>query len=427
MKKLMQLQPEQRPTIGYVVSTWPRLSQTFVLNEILALEQRGLPVRIFSIKDPGGEPTHAKLTKVRAPVKYLSFRRRRRAILVANLRVARDLPGCYFRTLIRALRYGQIAIVRCFFQAGYLADLLRRGPVTHLHAHFATAPALVAMFTHELVDIPYSFTAHARDIYVDTEPELLRAEAQRARAVITCTEHNRQYLSSQIGSASRGKLRCIYHGLDLSQFKFTWPRASDPGPPVILSVARLVEKKGLGHLIMAADILRRRGRCFQVEIIGSGPQQQALENQVTRLGLNDCVRLVGAQTQDMVCRAYLRASIFALPCVVAGDGDRDGIPNVLLEAMGSGVPVVSTPVSGIPELIESERDGLLVPPNDPARLADALDRLLTSAELRERLGRAARAEIEAHFSLDRSATQLLALFQQGVAGEGSLCCGSIHE
>ena len=191
---------------------------------------------------------------------------------------------------------------------------------------------------------------------------------------------------------------------------------------MILSVARLVEKKGLGHLIMAADILRRRGRCFQVEIIGSGPQQQALENQVTRLGLNDCVRLVGAQTHDMVCRAYQRASIFALPCVVAGDGDRDGIPNVLLEAMGSGVPVVSTPVSGIPELIESERDGLLVPPNDPARLADALDRLLTSAELRERLGRAARVQIEAHFSLDRTVTQLLALFQQGATGEGSLSC-----
>src|SRR2546422_3586498 len=259
----MQLQPEQRPTIGYVVSTWPRLSQTFVLNEILALEQRGLPVRIFSIKDPGGEPTHAKLTKVRAPVKYLSFRLRLRAILVANLRIAQDLPGRYVRTLLLALRYGRLGVLRCFFQAGYLADFLRRGPVTHLHAHFATAPALVAMFTHELVDIPYSFTAHARDIYVDTEPELLRAEAQRARAVITCTEHNRQYLASQIGSASSGKLRCIYHGLDLSQFKFTWPRAIDPGPPVILSVARPVQQKGPGHLIMAADILPRRGRGVQ--------------------------------------------------------------------------------------------------------------------------------------------------------------------
>ena len=410
----MHAPPEPRPTLGYVVSTWPRLSQTFVLNEILALERRGLPVRIFSVKDPGGEPTHATLANVRAPVAYLSFRRRRRTVLAANARIARACPGRYVGTLLRALRYGQRAIMRCFFQAGYLAELVRRDPVDHLHAHFATAPALVAMFAHDLVRIPYTFTAHARDIYVDTPPALLRAEAQRARAVITCTEYNRQYLSHQIGSAASDKLRCIYHGLDLSQFQFTWPRTLDPEPPVILSVGRLVEKKGLGHLIMAAEILRRRGHSFEVEIIGSGPQHRTLEEQVTRLGLNDRVKLAGAQSHDVVCRAYQRAAVFALPCVVAGDGDRDGIPNVLLEAMGSGIPVVSTPVSGIPELIESERNGLLVPPEDPARLADALERLLTSAELRERLGRAARAEIEAHFSIDGSSTQLLELFRHDV-------------
>jgi len=180
-------------------------------------------------------------------------------------------------------------------------------------------------------------------------------------------------------------------------------------------VARLVEKKGLSDLIAAAGILRGRGRRFQVEIIGDGPQHQALENQVMQLGLSDRVKLLGVQTYDMVCLAYQRASIFALPCVVTADGDRDGLPNVLLEAMGSGVPVVSTPVSGIPELIESEHDGLLVPPNNPARLADALDRLLTQPELSERLARAAQAKIEAHFSIDRSSTQLLALFQQGGA------------
>ena len=420
--KPMQAESTQSPMVGYIVSTWPRLSATFILNEVIAVERSGISLRIFSIKDPDGEPVHPRVAQVRARVTYLSLQRHWKSALQANLSLVCRQPSRYCRTLLQALRFRRRVVLRHFFQAGSLAHELLREPVAHLHAHFATAPALVAMFTHELVDIPYSFTAHARDIYVDTESELLRAEAQRARAVITCTDHNRQYLSSQIGSASSDKLRCIYHGLDLSQFKFTWPRASDPGPPVILSVARLVEKKGLGHLIMAADILRRRGRCFQVEIIGSGPQQQALENQVTRLGLNDCVRLVGAQTHDMVCRAYQRASIFALPCVVAGDGDRDGIPNVLLEAMGSGVPVVSTPVSGIPELIESERDGLLVPPNDPARLADALDRLLTSVELRERLGRAARVQIEAHFSLDRTVTQLLALFQQGATGEGSLSC-----
>jgi glycosyltransferase involved in cell wall biosynthesis len=401
------------PKIAYVVSSWPRLSETFILNEVIAVERSGVSLHIFSTKDPNGEPVHARVAQVRAPVTSLSLRGHWKSALQANLGLLRRRPLRYCRVLLQAMSYRRWGILRRFFQAGYLAHELLREPVAHLHAHFAHAPALVAMFAHRLIDIPYTFTAHANDIYVRTPPKLLRAAAQWARAVITCTEYNRRYLSTQIGPASHGKLHCIYHGLDLSQFKFAWPRAAEPGPPMILSVARLVEKKGVSDLIVAADILRRRGRCFQVEIVGNGPQHSVLENQVKQLGLEDYVKLVGAQTHDKVCRAYQRASIFALPCMVAANGDRDGIPNVLLEAMGSGVPVVSTPVSGIPELIESEREGLLVPPSNPAKLADALDRLLTCPDLRERLALGARAKIEAHFSLDRGSTQLLALFQQG--------------
>ena len=181
----MQFAREQRPRVGYVVSTWPRLSQTFVLNEILALERCGLSLRIFSVKAPRAEPVNAKVAQVRAPVAYLNFRGHLRAIVLANLRIARDLPGDYFRTMIRALRHGRASVFRGFFQAGYLADLVRREPVTHLHAHFTTAPTQVAMFTHELVSVPYSFTAHARDIYADTQAGLLRAEMEGAQAVVT--------------------------------------------------------------------------------------------------------------------------------------------------------------------------------------------------------------------------------------------------
>ena len=411
----MEADSTQSPTVGYIVSTWPRLSATFILNEIIAVERSGVSLRIFSIKDPDGEPVHARVAQVRARVTYLSLQGHWESALHANLHLLCRRPGRYCRALLQALHYRRWVVLRRFFQAGYLAHELLREPVAHLHAHFAHAPALVAMFTHELIGILYTFTAHAKDIYVETPPPLLRAAAQRARAVVTCTEYNRQYLSSQLGPAANGKLRCIYHGLDLSQFPFMWPPASAPEPPMILSVARLVEKKGLSDLIMAADILRRRGRCFQVEIVGDGPMRRALDAQVVHLGLSDRVKLLGAQTHDVVCLSYERARIFVLPCVVTADGDRDGIPNVLLEAMGSGVPVVSTPVSGIPELIESERDGLLVPPNSPARLAEAIDRLLTSPELRERLARAARAKIEARFSINHSSTQLLALFEHGGA------------
>jgi len=389
------------------------LSATFVLNEVIGVERSGVPLRIFSTKDPDGEPVHPRVAQVAAPVTYLSLHRHWKAALQANLRLLCRQPGRYCSTLLHALRFRRRVVLRSFFQAGYLAQELWRGSVAHLHAHFAHAPALVAMFAHQLTGISYTFTAHAKDIYVDTPPELLRAEARGALAVITCTEYNRRYLSSQIGPAVNGKLHCVYHGLDLSQFSFPWPRLPDPGPPIILSVARLVEKKGLRDLIVAADILRRRGRSFRVEILGDGPLRQTLEALVGQLGLSERVQLLGTQTHDRVRLAYQRASIFALPCVITPDGDRDGIPNVLLEAMGSGIPVVSTPVSGIPELIESERDGLLVPPHNPPMLAGALERLLAEPEARERLARAARAKIEARFALDRSAILLLALFQPG--------------
>ncbi len=255
-----------------------------------------------------------------------------------------------------------------------------------------------------------TFTAHARDIYADTQPELLRAETERAQAVVTVSDYNRRYLLSRISPDSNGRVCCIHCGLDLSEFSFQWPRASEPEPPTILAVARLVEKKGVGHLIRAADILRGQGRSFRVQIIGDGDLRQVLENQVAERGLQDRVTLLGAQPHEKVRLAYARASIFVLPCLVAADGDRDGLPVVLLEAMASGLPVVSTSVVGIPELIASERDGLLVPPNDPRALADALARLLVDPDLRDRLARAARAKIEERFSIERSADRLLDLF-----------------
>ncbi len=414
--------PDQKRPIAYIVKSWPRLSETFILNEVLAIEQRGVSLRIFSVKDPNLEPVHARVAQVRAEVNYLSLPRHWKPALQGNLCVLYRQPGRYCQTLLRAIaqaiRHLSFAAVRHFLKAGYLADILFREPVAHLHAHFVTSPALVAMYTHQLIGISYTLTAHAKDIYL-APPDRLLPKLQRAQAVITCTEFNRRYLMEHFGPALDGKLHCIRHGLDLSQFKFRWPPASGLEAPLILSVARLVPKKGLNDLIVAADILRRRGRSFKVEIIGNGPLREALETRVMQLGLNDRVRLLGALPHESVCGAYQRASMFVLPCIVTADGDRDGIPNVLPEAMASGVPVVSTAVSGIPELIDAEHDGLLVPPNSPAMLADAIDRLLTCPELSERLVRAARTKIEASFSMDHGTSRLLALFEHHTADESS--------
>lgn len=405
-------QPNGHPKVGYVLSAWPRLSETFILNEVVGVERLGVCLQIFTVKAAKDKSAHPKVAEVRAPVTCLSMKRNHKAIGLASVRLFLRQPIRFCQTGLRALRYRRLAALRCFFQATYLAEMLFRESLTHLHAHFAHDPTLVTMFVHYLTGIPYSFTAHAKDIYVKTSPDLLRAEAQSAQAVVTCTEYNRRYISTQIGSAGNEKLHCIYHGLDLSQFKFRSPRAANGEPPVILSVARLVEKKGLSDLILAADNLRQRGRRFLVEIVGDGPLRQSLEAQVRRLGLNDHVRFLGPLPHERLCRIYQSVSIFALPCIVAADGDRDGIPNVLLEAMASGVPVVSTPVSGIPEVIRSEAEGLLVPPNSPAGLADAVDRLLSSPELGERLALAARAKIETCFSIERNSAQLVSLFQQ---------------
>ena len=402
-------------TIAYIVKAWPRLSETFILNEIISLERRGVPIQIFSVREPDNGPSHKKVTQVRAKVTYLALRPHWKQAVAANLRLLWRQPGRYLQVLFQAITHRVSQFQRYgppwhFFEAAYLVDILSRGPADHLHSHFASTPTRVALFAHRLSGIPYTFTAHAKDIFAG-DLEAFRVKLEGARAVVTCTQYNRDFLSKQYGPLCDGKLHCIYHGLDISQFKFSLFKRDEAGEPVILSVARLIEKKGLEDLIIAADILRRRGRTFKVEIIGTGPLRNPLKAHAQRLGLADRVSLVGAQAHDAVCLAYQRASVFVLPCVVAANGDRDGIPNVLLEAMASGVPVVSTPVSGIPELVASGANGILVPPHDARSLADAIEELLASRELSERLARAARTKLESSFSLEASADELLAIFR----------------
>jgi glycosyltransferase involved in cell wall biosynthesis len=411
------------PTIGMIVTTWPRLSQTFVLREVLGLEALGVGLRIFSLKVPPDEPVHADVSRVRATVTYLAFRRSWKPILAANLRLARGMRGRYFRAWILGLhniRYGNVLhVLKQLLRAGYVADILRREPVQRIHAHFATAPASVAMFTSELTGIPYTIAVHANDIFVKARGRLMNAKIERAEAVVANNEYNRRYLLSRFGAKSGAKFGCVYNGLDLSQFQFHRPRAGDPGPPLILSVGRMVEKKGFADLLLALRILRDQGREFQAEIIGSGPLKEEIQGKVKQLHLEDCVRLLGARHQEFVRSAYQRATLFVLACVVTSNGDRDGIPNVLYEAMASGTPVISTPIAAIPELINSGHNGLLVSPRNPAMLADAIDRLLLAPELRDRLAQSARQTIEARFTIDRTARELFELFRKLNNGRAS--------
>jgi glycosyltransferase involved in cell wall biosynthesis len=268
-----------------------------------------------------------------------------------------------------------------------------------------------------MTGIPYSFTAHAKDLYL-TEPEILRDKMREAEFVLTCTAYNRNYLEKLGGDLTRVHL--IYHGLDLARFtreahEQVVPLAAytEGGRvPLLLSVGRLVEKKGFDTLVRACALLRDRGLRFRCLVYGEGPQREALETLIRELALENVVELPGSILQDDLIEIYRQAAVFALPCQVLENGDRDGLPNVIVEAMSMEIPVVSTEVSGVPELVEHGVNGFLVPPRAPEPLAAHLEMLLRDAALRRRFAQAGRQRVLAEFSLEHNTRRVLALFQQ---------------
>jgi glycosyltransferase involved in cell wall biosynthesis len=396
------------PVIGIVVKRWPRLSETFVLNEILGLESAGLRLRIYALKDSHEPTAQAAIDQVQAPVSYVRAGSLADlpALLRAQAALLRTVPWRYLRTLgyVLARRRHRSTFLH-FFEAVRLVGLLRDHGVTHVHAQFAHGPTTVAHFAHLLGEIPFSFTGHAKDIYL-SPPDLLAVKVAAARFVATCTLHNVAYLRGLVSAADRAKIRLVYHGVATERFS-PQPATEDLGKRPraattirMMAVGRLVEKKGYSYLVRACALLRQRGFRYTLAIYGSGPQRDALAGLIGNVGLSDVVSLHGSRTQKELITLYREADVFVLSPHIAESGDRDGIPNVLMEAMSVALPVVATDVSGIPELIEHDSSGLLVPPCDEVALADALERLLDPEHgqaLRARLGRAARRRVVERF------------------------------
>jgi glycosyltransferase involved in cell wall biosynthesis len=297
-----------------------------------------------------------------------------------------------------------------FMRAGFVATTCREASVRQIHAHFANAPTEVAHFASLLSGIPFSVTAHAKDLYL-TPKRVLRRHVEAAVFIVTCTGYNARYLRTVIGPKHRHKIQLVYHGIDLSTFAdVRTSESADSKPPYfLLSVGRLVPKKGHDDLIAACGILRDAQHDFRCMIVGAGPEQQALQGLIDRLNLGSRVTLAGPMTHAKLVTLYRQADLFALAPRIAENGDRDGIPNVIAEAMASGVPVVSTNVSGIPELVRDRQTGLLVPPGDPKALASAIARLLLDPDRSARLARAARAVMEQEFDLWTTTTRLHSL------------------
>ena len=385
-----------RGTIGLLVKTYPKISETFILEELLGLERHGLRLHIFSLRRPTDAVCHTASQAVRAPVSYLPADRVSTVIAAvrAHLLLFRKSPSRYLRTLLFALRREESGRAYAFFQAGSLAVQLFKADIRHLHAHFASDPAGVAELVSKLTGISYSISAHAKDIYLSS-PASLRRKINGARFTVTCTEYNRRHLAG-IAAPEATVLR-MYHGIDLDRFQRGSITARANATPLILSVGRLREKKGFAVLIEACGLLRDAGVFVRCQIVGYGEERERLSRLVGRLGLQDMVQLAGKMTHEKLVDLYRSATVFALPCQLAKDGDRDGIPNVLLEAMAVELAVVSTDVSGIPEVIQDGVNGLLVGPGDPAALALAIHRLLDDPALRTRLGEAGRRTIVSMF------------------------------
>jgi colanic acid/amylovoran biosynthesis glycosyltransferase len=394
------------PRIGYVLKMYPRFSETFIVTEMLQAEAAGVDLEVFSLRLPTDGRFHADLAALTAPVTYLQPGSLKAEHLWAALASYVGSVGPVAPEIMEDLVR---MAPRDAAQSLYLArEVIARG-ITHLHAHFASVATSVARMGAALAGIGYSFTAHAKDIFhEEVDPDDLRRKLRDARAVVTVSDFNLDFLRSTYGDAADSTFR-IHNGIALERFPFTAPElkaAKDQEDPVVISVGRLVEKKGLDTLIDAAAILKERGVPARFEIVGSGALGDALAAQIAALGLEDTVDLIGALPQDRMRERVAAATVFAAPCRIGADGNRDGLPTVLLEAMALGTPCVSTPVTGIPEAVKPGQTGALVEPDDAPALADALQRLLQDPTQRADYARAGRTLIEENFDAAKQAAQV---------------------
>lgn len=395
--------PDPSRTVGYVLKMYPRLSETFILTEVLALESQGQALEIVSLRPPTDGRFHAELAQVRAPVTYLPYGAPKGRMVWEALRDASQR----FPSIFSLMPELTAAPVDDAMQAIALAHHVRQRGIARLHAHFATAATTVARLASLITGVPYTFTAHAKDIFhhsVDADD--LRRKLRDAEAVITVSDFNVDHLHRAFGSDAAA-VRRLYNGLDMARHPYAPAGGSSR---VIAAVGRLVEKKGFADLVDACALLVERGVDFRCVLVGGGPEEAALRAQVRDRALTGRVQLLGGLPQGAVQEVVRSAAAFAAPCVVGEDGNRDGLPTVLLEAMALGTPCVSTDVTGIPEVVRHRQTGLLVGQHDVVGLADALEELLGDEALRRRLSIAARRLIEQEFDASRQAGSLRRIF-----------------
>ncbi|KLN63800.1 glycosyltransferase family 4 protein [Vibrio sp. VPAP30] len=390
--------------VAYVVKRYPRYSETFIVNEILAHERAGVNIHIFALLPP--QDTHFQdiIARVKAPVTYLPAKADRASnFWERQKKVSRRFPEVW-----NILGQYPNASAREILQALELSLHISRMGITHLHAHFATTSTSVAQIASAITHVPFTFTAHAKDIFhQDNDFAALTVKFSQAQRAITVSNFNQSYLTEELGVGASKVIR-IYNGLDLNDFPYTSPNQREPR---ICAIGRLVEKKGFCDLVAACHLLKQQGVVFQCELIGDGELKPEIEKQIHSLGIQDVVTMQGSLPQKEVKARLRQAAVFAAPCVIGEDGNRDGLPTVLLEAMALGTPCVSTAVTGIPEVIFNGKTGLMVEQHNPNSLAEALKQMLENSELRVRLAEQARLLIEREFDIHENCKKIRTQFQ----------------
>jgi len=396
--------------IVFILKGYPRLSETFIAQEIRALEQRGVKIRIVSLRFPTDQHVHPVHREIQAPVSYLP-----EYLYQEPLRVlrgwwkARRLPGyaAAFRQWIADLKRDFTTNRgRRFGQACVLAAELGHDYPKRLHAHFLHTPAAVTYYTHLMTGIPWSCSAHAKDIWTTADWEK-REKLQSMDWLVTCTESGHRALATL--APTPDKVSLVYHGLDFTRFPEPPARAAQT-PPILLSVGRLVPKKGYAGLIDALGRLPEDLE-WRLRHVGGGPLKDELQAQAKRLGIAERITWLGARPQETVLEEYRGADLFILNSRIAEDGDRDGLPNVLMEAQSQRLAVIATNLAGIPELVIDGETGVLVPPDDAPALAAAIEALLRDPDRRARLAEAGTQRVRSAFAMDRGIDDLERRFQ----------------
>jgi len=421
--------------VAYIMKGFPRVSEVFITNEIYLLERLGLRLRIFAVKGLSETKVHGVVENICAEVTYLpedasvadsTFRVWLRTnlpqFISSHIELLRLRPFAYLQTFLRAAYFSvkyrstfwslKKSFFKDFLRAGYIASkVIEAGTIGHLHGHFCHGSTVITMFVSQMTGLPFSFTAHAKDIYLPklNPGDLLHKKIRQAKFVATCTDANRAHLQSLCPEVR--SIHTIYHGLSTAFFTPA-EQSEESAIPTILSVGRFVKKKGFPYLIEACRILKEKRYDFRCRIVGAADEDsEAVKQLIKKYHLENIILLQDAVAQEELRQMYRECTIFALPCLIVGNGDRDGIPNVLVEAMATAKPVVTTEVSGIPELVTHSSDGLLVPPQDPVALADAFEKLLLDQALRARLGRNARQKVCEVFESTKTTVALKDLFE----------------